>query len=124
MIGTTINNYKIVKIIGKGGMGNVYLAEHITLNRKAAIKVLHLDLTQKEQVNLRFVQEAKLLDELNHENIVKLIDFGIHEGRPYLLMEHIEGRAFDEHIKTVSGPVYHKAKIEFNYVRVKGFEKD
>lgn len=113
MIGTTINNYKIVKIIGKGGMGNVYYAQHETLNRCAAIKMLHMDLTHKEQVTKRFEQEAKLLDDLNHDNIVKLLDFGIHDGRPYLLMEHIDGKAFDDYIKTVSGPVPEEKALEY-----------
>ncbi|MBS1990442.1 MAG: protein kinase [Cyanobacteria bacterium SZAS LIN-3] len=83
--------YRINKRIGQGGMGEVYLAEHVTLAKKCALKVI-----PPEQVTdvgwLRFQTEAKAVARLDHINLVKVSDLGIHEGcLPFYAMEYVEG---------------------------------
>ena len=71
-----LENYNIIKKIGSGGMGDVYLAEHSVLeNKKVAIKSLHSTLVQDESFRKRFRIEAKTQWKLSHPNIVKLVDF-------------------------------------------------
>ncbi|MEA2043127.1 MAG: protein kinase, partial [Bacteroidota bacterium] len=95
MIGKLINNYKITKKLGEGGMATVYLAEHSTLSRKAALKVLHVNLAENKEVLARFEMEAKTLDKLRHPNIVEIFDFGTFEDHAYLLMEYVDGMPLD-----------------------------
>ncbi|MEA3452578.1 MAG: serine/threonine-protein kinase, partial [Bacteroidota bacterium] len=103
MIGTEINNYTITKKLGEGGMASVYLAKHNVLNKKMAVKFLHLNLTENSEVKIRFEQEAKTLDKLKHENIVNVVNFGKVEGRPFLLMEYVEGHSLDKYLKEITG---------------------
>lgn len=81
--------YRIVKRIGKGGMGAVYLAQQEPLSRMVAIKILHG--TADETTVARFQREARLIAQLQHPHIVGLIDFGDDHGRLYLVMEYIDG---------------------------------
>ncbi len=75
MIGQTISNYEIKSILGEGGMGVVYLAEHIKLGRKVAIKSLHVQFLNSAEIRARFINEAKMMAELQHPNIVTLYDY-------------------------------------------------
>ena len=87
MIGTQILNYKVKSLLGEGGMGIVYLAEHVKLGRKVAIKVLHAHLASNESIRNRFINEAKTMAELQHPNIVSLLDYHEDEFGLYLIME-------------------------------------
>jgi serine/threonine protein kinase len=91
MVGTIINNYRIISKIGEGGMGIVYLAEHLTLKRKAAVKALNPLLSQNEQIKSRFVNEAVTLSQLNHHSIVALYDFISADNQLLLIMEYAAG---------------------------------
>ncbi|HKU44482.1 MAG TPA: serine/threonine-protein kinase, partial [Polyangiales bacterium] len=82
--------HKIVKHLGTGGMGHVFLAEHVTLGAQAAVKLLATRRTPA--LVERFLGEAELLAKLNHPNIVKVIDVGeLEDETPYILMEHVPG---------------------------------
>jgi serine/threonine protein kinase len=82
--------YRIVKHLGSGGMGHVFLAEHVTLRAQAAVKILGAH-CQPALVD-RFIAEAKLLGMLNHPNIVQVFDIGeMDDETPYFLMEHVPG---------------------------------
>ncbi|MBN1634095.1 MAG: serine/threonine protein kinase [Ignavibacteria bacterium] len=94
-----ISNYRIIEKIGEGGMGIVYLAEHITLKRKAAIKVLNPILSQNEQIKARFVNEAVTLSQLNHKSIVLLYDFTSQDNQLFLIMEYADGHTLSEIIE-------------------------
>jgi eukaryotic-like serine/threonine-protein kinase len=84
--------YKVVGLIARGGMGNVYLAERSDgqFRRKAAIKILRRELTSEHHVKM-FYEEREILSSLEHPNIARLYDGGIADGRPYLVMEYVEG---------------------------------
>jgi serine/threonine protein kinase len=89
--GTRIGHYKILSSIGKGGMGEVYLAEDTRLDRKVAVKVLPADLLSDEDRLQRFELEAKATSALNHPNILTVHDFGRHDGAPFITSELLEG---------------------------------
>jgi eukaryotic-like serine/threonine-protein kinase len=93
VIGTRINNYEIVSLIGEGGMGNVYLARHPMIDRGAAIKVLHPELAADSTLVTRFFNEARAANAIRHPNIIDIIDVGMLPGseRPYLMMELLQG---------------------------------
>ena len=89
--GSLINHYRIVGLIGKGGMGEVYRALDTRLNREVAIKVLPTAFVQDHDRFTRFEQEARAASSLNHPNILTVHDLGTHEGAPYLVAELLEG---------------------------------
>ena len=98
MIGTQIGNYRIKEFIASGGMSNVYLAHDIRIGIKVAIKILKDEVSDKEKIHERFSQEGLL--NLNHENIVKILDAGVYENTPYIVMEYIEERDLEYLIKS------------------------
>src|SRR6266487_2320814 len=94
--GSVVGGFTIRREIGSGAMGAVYAARHRWLGRPAAIKVLHDDCHLLPQVRERLLQEARIVAELHHPNIVEVLDAGEHEGRPYLAMELLEGETLGE----------------------------
>ncbi|MGH9768846.1 MAG: serine/threonine-protein kinase PknK, partial [Blastocatellia bacterium] len=90
--GQSIAHYKILSPLGKGGMGEVYLAEDQKLGRKAAIKFLPAALTYDEDRVRRFIQEAKAASALNHPNIVTIYELGEVEAGRFIAMEYISGQ--------------------------------
>ncbi|MCA9663048.1 MAG: protein kinase [Myxococcales bacterium] len=93
LVGTVLaERYQVLRIIAEGGMGSVYLAEHITIGRRLAVKVLSTDLGNSPEVVQRFLQEARAASMIQHEHIVDIIDFGYtQQGQAFLAMEHLEG---------------------------------
>ncbi len=128
MIGKKILNYEIKSLLGEGGMGNVYLAEHAQLGRKVAIKMLHPRLASNESLRKRFLNEASAMAHLQHPNIVGLLDYVESDEGLFLIMEYVQGEELDIHIREVSGPIAEeKAKVlmseildAFNYAHNQG----
>jgi serine/threonine-protein kinase len=87
-----LGQYRVTGTIGRGGMGIVYAAEHALLGRPAAIKVLLSELSQKQDVVMRFFNEARAATAIRHPGIIEIYDFGwTSDGEAYLVMEHLEG---------------------------------
>ena len=84
--------YKVIGELGSGGMGIVYRAEHLRLRRQVAIKMLRQPFSGAQDLRPRFEREARALAALSHPNIVAVTDYGVHSGRPFLVMELVEGR--------------------------------
>lgn len=93
LVGTVLaDRYRLVRRIGEGGMGSVYQAEHITIGRKLAVKVLAPEFCDSPEVVARFLQEARTASMLHHEHIVDITDFGYtKQGLAFLTMEYLEG---------------------------------
>lgn len=121
MIGKQILNYEIKSVLGEGGMGTVYLAEHVKLGRQVAIKVLLPHLVKNELVRSRFINEAKLMSSLHHPNIVTLYDYHEDENGLSLIMELVDGKPLDEYIQEVTGPIQEKEAIILMKQALEGF---
>lgn len=122
MIGKQILNYTVEKLLGEGGMGSVYLARHVQLGRKVAIKVLNPGLVRNPQIRERFRNEAATLATLQHPTIVTLYDYLEEEDGLYLIMEYVEGRALDDYIRHVSGPIPEAKVIQIFSQVLDGFD--
>ncbi|MBK7256070.1 MAG: serine/threonine-protein kinase [Ignavibacteria bacterium] len=103
MIGVTLNSYKIVKKISEGGMGEIYLAEHKFLERKAAVKILHKTYSGNKDIRQRFIQEAQTLSRLDHPYIVKIFDFDQYQDVFYIIMEFVSGYTLEEYTRVKNG---------------------
>ncbi len=99
--------YRIESELGRGGMGTVYLAEHVTVGRKVAVKVLTREWSGHQTVARRFREEARAASAVGHPNIVEVFDAGtLPDGRLYLVMEHLQGRTlYDELCATGPLPI-------------------
>ena len=106
LIGKEVLNYRIVSLIGRGGMGSVYLAEHKLISKqKVAIKVINANMVNDFTRNM-LKEEAEHLAGLHHHNIVTFHDYHIDkEGNIYLIMEYADGKSLDDFIKNVNGLV-------------------
>ncbi len=88
--------YRILRTLGEGGAGVVYAAEHVFLRKQVALKVLHPSHAASPAVLARFETEARATSQLEHENIVRVLDFGRSDGAMYLVMELLQGRSLLE----------------------------
>ncbi|AKJ07563.1 serine/threonine protein kinase [Archangium gephyra] len=91
LIGQRLGTFRVVRQLGRGGMGCVYLAEHALIQKRVAVKVLHAHLAQDAKLVSRFLAEARAASRIQHENVVLVFDLDTLEGRPYLVMEYLEG---------------------------------
>ena len=94
--------YKILKLIGGGGMSNVYLAHDIILSRDVAIKILRYDLSNEEELHRRFQREALSATSLTNPNIVSIYDVGEDGDMHYIVMEYIKGKTLKQYIQEFS----------------------
>ncbi len=83
--------YRVLEVIGRGGMGVVYRVEHLRMGKIAAMKVLHRDLAQDPEIVQRFEREAAAVSRLHHPHTVQVFDFGNAQGALYLIMEYVRG---------------------------------
>jgi serine/threonine-protein kinase len=108
LIGQTVGNYQVTQKLGEGGMGAVYLAEHPTIGKKVALKVLHPEFSSNPEVAERFFTEAKAVNAIGHPNIVDIVDYGVIQaagGRDrmvYFIMEYLSGLTLSQVIRDES----------------------
>jgi len=108
--GTEIGHYKIISRIGAGGMGEVFLASDVELERDVALKVLPPALIGSRSNLMRFRREARLAASLNHPNIVTIHEFGEHDRTPFIIMEFVEGQTLRDLLK--QGPLSIEASLD------------
>ncbi|MCM3616307.1 Stk1 family PASTA domain-containing Ser/Thr kinase [Sutcliffiella horikoshii] len=100
LIGKRLNDrYKVLEVIGGGGMANVYLAHDMILDRDVAVKVLRLDFANDEEFIRRFRREAQSATSLDHPNIVSIYDIGEEDDIYYIVMEHVKGKTLKQYIQ-------------------------
>ncbi|HEV8320763.1 MAG TPA: protein kinase, partial [Myxococcota bacterium] len=89
--GATLGTYVIQELLGVGGMGKVYKAEHSLLGRPVALKLLHEELSTRSDLVQRFFNEGRAVNQIRHENIIDVTDFGTTpDGRSYFVMELLD----------------------------------
>jgi serine/threonine protein kinase len=105
-VGELVDHYRIMSRLGAGGMGSVYKAEHVSLGRVHALKVLHGAVLARDQdASERFLREARAASRIRHPNIVDVFDFGyLRDGRPYFVMELLSGDSLGDIIDRGSLP--------------------
>jgi serine/threonine-protein kinase len=109
--GTRLGDYRLQSLLGSGGMGDVYRARDLRLDRDVAIKVLPSVFSADPDRLRRFEQEARAAAALNHPNILGIFQMGIHGGAPYLVFELLDGQTLREHLKR--GPLPFRKAIDY-----------
>ena len=101
--GDMVDHFKVMRAIGRGGMGEVYLARDTQLGRKVALKIIHRKFAQSRAIVERFLFEARATARFNHPNIVAIHAVGDHHGQPYVALEYLEGQTLSDRIE--DGPL-------------------
>src|SRR5512145_1902462 len=97
LVGTMIHGrYHLVRLLGDGGMGAVYKAADQVLRRFVAIKLLHPNVARNPSSVERFQREARSAAAIGHPNIIDILDFGLEDKRPYMVMEYLRGRSLSQ----------------------------
>jgi serine/threonine protein kinase len=106
VLGTEVLRYRIARLIGRGGMGNVYLGIQPQIGSRVAIKILSQECAREPELVERFFAEARAVNLIRHENIVSVIDMArLSDGRPFIVMEYIEGVTLGAVIKNGRAPL-------------------
>src|SRR5205085_4760939 len=113
LVGRDIGSYRVTKVLGKGGMGAVYMAEHPVIGSRVAFKFLHPQYATDKKIVDRFFNEARAVNVIGHDNILKILDLNVTEdNRHYFIMEFLHGKALQDLIKPdeampleVAGPI-------------------
>jgi serine/threonine-protein kinase len=104
LTGRTLGEFEILRKLGAGGMGQVYLARQLSLKRQVALKLLRKDLANNETAMMRFQAEAEAVARLNHTNIVQVYGAGESDGLRYMALEFVDGRNLREHLARKGPP--------------------
>jgi uncharacterized RDD family membrane protein YckC/predicted Ser/Thr protein kinase len=112
LLGRRIDHFEVRAILGQGGMGTVYLAHDLSLERPVALKILRRDLADNQELVDRLIMEARAQARLQHPNVVTIYYIGLYEGAPYFAMEYVRGKNLHEHI-VASGPLKWADALEY-----------
>lgn len=115
-LGKTVGKVRIDKYLARGGMAEVYLGSHLTLERPVAVKFLHSYVEQEPDLLTRFAREAKVVAGLRHPNIVQIFDFDTIDGHPYIVMEYLRGPTLSTYLRRLHErkeriPTHHVARL-------------
>jgi serine/threonine protein kinase len=121
VIGRNVSHYVIVDKVGGGGMGVVYKAKDLRLERFVGLKFLPADLARDRQALERFQREARAIAALEHPNICTTYDVGEHEGQPFIAMQLLEGETLRQRISGV--PLPFEQIIEYAIQSTDGLDK-
>ena len=108
---TRVGPFQVLRLLGRGGCGEVYLARDQRLGRKVALKVVHPELLGSEEAVERFVFEARATARFNHPHIVTIYEVGEHQGMPYVALEYLEGRSLRELLREERPTLKETARI-------------
>ncbi len=109
-LGTLVGNYRLDRILGRGGMGTVYSGEHVYIKKPVAVKVLHPQFARYTEAVNRFLREARAASSINHPNIVDVTDFGLlGDGLVYFVMEYLDGKSLEDIIEREGAVELHRA---------------
>jgi serine/threonine protein kinase len=112
-IGQTIGKVRVDKYLARGGMAEVYLGTHLSLDRQVAIKVLHSFVESDPELLDRFQREAKAVAGLRHPNIVQVFDFDTYDGHPYIVMEYLKGASLSDYLQAL-----HKNEVRLSLEQI------
>lgn len=112
-IGQTIGKVRVDKYLARGGMAEVYLGTHLSLDRPVAIKVLHSFIESDPELLDRFQREAKAVAGLRHHNIVQVFDFDTYDGHPYIVMEYLKGPSLSTYLH-----ILHKNEKKLSFEQI------
>src|SRR5687768_13230016 len=102
MIDEVMGSYRLIQKIGEGGMGTVYLAEHVLLGREAAVKLVAGPVAADRRSLQRFFDEARAAALANHPGLVQVFDFGVRtDGLVYIVMEYLDGESLGDRLRRV-----------------------
>ncbi|MET0401056.1 MAG: serine/threonine-protein kinase [Cystobacter sp.] len=108
-MGQRFGSFRAIRELGRGGMGTVLLAEHVLIPKRVAVKVLHRHLAEEPDLVARMLAEARTMSLVQHENVVTVYDLDTIEGRPYVVMEYLEGQSLSSFAR---GPIEPALAVE------------
>ena len=108
-VGSRVGSYTVLHLLGQGGMGRVYLAQHHRIDRRAAIKVLLPELSANAAVVERFFAEARATSTIHHPGIVEVLDCDMKDDTAFIVMEYLEGESLASYIRRVPAVISDRA---------------
>src|SRR5262245_12793720 len=109
-VGMQVGAYRILEQIGEGGMGTVWVAKHLSIAGKAAVKMLHGEYANRNEIVQRFLNEARAATQISDPGIVQIFDFGtMADGQAYIVMELLDGEPLDRRLHRIGKLTVHDA---------------
>src|SRR5580692_4487424 len=116
-----IGKYELIEFLG-GGMSQVYRGRDTIIDRPVVVKILTVEASADPDAKARFLQEARVAGNIQHENIVSVFDFGEHEGQPFIVMEYLKGQDLRDAIRGgQAGDLYARLKIALQIAEALNF---